>query len=112
VCAGLWMISSLRGAWYAKSPRVEDRPDGQYKCGKSTQCFKFQRYVHQPKNNVCDKHISANACIKHFLVAENANGEQQLLVDPWIPQGMTKGQLIRDQREVATMLDQGWRRAL
>ena len=110
--AGLWMISSLRGAWYSKAPYVEDVANGHYKCGKRTQCYKFQRYVHQPYNNVCDKNISANACIKHFLVDEKGNGDQSLLVDPWIPQGFKKDDLIRDTRDLSNLLDQGASRAL
>lgn len=109
--AGIWMISSLRGAWYSSAPYVQDNPNGSYKCGKSTTCFKFQRVVYQPYNTVCNKNISANACIKHFVVADEGSNNKLMLVDPWIPQGIEKGDLIKDTRDLAVLLDQGWTRA-
>lgn len=110
--AGMWMIGSLRGAWYSASPYVSDQNVESYKCGKNDgdMCYKFQRTLTQPYNDVCNKHISASACIKHFLVVEE-NGQQNMLVDPWIPQGMGLNEIVKDTRPLADLLESGYNSA-
>lgn len=111
VGAGMWMISSLRGAWYSTSPYVQDTNTGSYKCGKSDTCMTYDRYVYQPYNSVCNKHISANACIKHFMVEKSDPQNSVMIIDPWIPQGMGINDVVKDTRDFASLLDQGWNRA-
>jgi len=108
--AGMWMIGSLRGAWFSAAPYVTDKQTGSYKCGKSDTCFKFQRTLHQPYNTVCNKNISATGCIKHFVVVKE-NGQDSILVDPWIPQYVEKASIIKDGRFQADLLDTGFNQA-
>ncbi len=107
--AGMWMIGSLRGAWYSAAPYVSDAPVDSYKCGKSDgdMCYKFQRTLHQPHNNVCNMNISATACVKHFVVVKE-NGQDSIIVDPWIPQGVSKSLIIKDNRSQAELLNSGY----
>lgn len=111
VGAGMWMISSLRGAWYSTSPYVQDTSTGSYKCGKSDTCSTYDRYVYQPYNTVCNKHISANACIKHFIVENSDSQNPAMVIDPWIPQGMSLTDVVKDTRDLSSLLDQGWNKA-
>jgi hypothetical protein len=108
---GVWFIGSLKGAWEAQAPLVHDeyvRGRENYKCGKKDRCSDFSRVLNQPYNKVCNKHISANACIRSFLVTQNARGETRYLIDPWVPKGISTPLVIRDNREYASLLDQSF----
>ncbi len=112
--AGVWVTSSLRGAWFSKAPEVQDHPLGNsYKCGKNDgeNCQQFTRKLTQPYNSVCGRYISSNACIKHFIVDKSDNGHR-MLVDPWIPHGLSQSEIIKDSRDFSVLLNDGYQRAL
>lgn len=111
---GVWFIGSLKGAWESQAPLVHDeyvKGRENYKCGKKDRCSDFTRVLNQPWNPVCRKHISANACIRSFLVTENAQGDTRYLIDPWVPKGVATNLVIRDNREYANLLEQGFLQA-
>ena len=83
---GVWMLASLKGAWITHRPEINDYhvTPRFYSCGKKSSCMEFTRFLVQPYNNVCRKHISANACVKNFVAIQE--GDQfRYIVDPWIP---------------------------
>ncbi len=111
---GVWFIGSLKGAWDSSAPMIYDqyvKGRENYKCGKKDFCSDFTRVLHQPYNKVCGKHISANACIRSFLVTENADGETRYLIDPWIPYNVPANLVIRDNRDYSDLLEKGFQRA-
>lgn len=116
---GVWLVSSLKGAWSTKVPLVrDDTVSGRvnYKCGKKTKCTDYNRILLQPYNKVCKKHIAANACIKSFLVVQNEEATSdedkfKYLIDPWIPVNLDKETLIKDTKVYADLLDKGFQRA-
>lgn len=110
---GGWLVDSLRGAWASKAPIVQDeyvRGRENYKCGKKDRCADFKRILRQPYNRICNKHISANACIKSFLTMEE-EGENRYLIDPWIPLNVSTRDVIKDSRDYSTLLESGFNRA-
>lgn len=111
---GLWLIASLKGAWVSKRPEVFDKYIRSYGCGKKETCVEYSRELNQPWNNVCKSHISANACVKNFIVYYEDN-EPRYLVDPWIPKGVSKSLVLRDlgdARDYAQKMEDGFQAAL
>ena len=90
------MIYSLAGAWVDLPPVVEDEIYKQsYKCTKKGHhCQDYQRFLHQPVNNVCGSNMpfSSNACVKHFLKIDGTH----VIVDPWIPWEASWRSFIKD----------------
>ena len=111
--AGVWMVASLKGAWVAKRPMVADQFLRYQSCGKKgkNSCTDWRRNLTQPYNNICDAHISASACVKNFL-AYKSGDEFRYIVDPFIPYGVSKSGLLRNQVDHAKNLDAGYQRAL
>ncbi len=112
---GLWLIASLKGAWISKRPVVYDNMISQYGCGKKETCQDWSRKLTQPYNNICNVHASANACVKNFVVwNDEATGEPRYVVDPWVPWGVPKAELLRDTggvRNYAEKLEDGFQEA-
>jgi hypothetical protein len=101
----LWLVSSLRGAWITRQPKIADEFVRNYSCGKKETCNEYKRELSQPYNNVCKFHTSANACVKDFLViretgkvndSENNSEESTFLVDPWVPWSVSKNLILKD----------------
>lgn len=110
---GGWLMSSLKGAWTSHAPIVQDEfvPGREnYKCGKKDRCADYTRILRQPYNKVCNKHISANACIKSFLTYEE-DDKTRYLIDPWVPLDVEENLVIRDTREYAGLLETGFLKA-
>lgn len=108
---GVWLVASLKGAWIAKHPEVYDKYIRTYGCGKKDTCTDYQRMLKQPYSQICDAHISNNACIRNF-VTYNLNGEPRYVVDPFIPYGIAKSDILRGQGDYAKSLEAGYQRAL
>lgn len=109
---GGWLVDSLRGAWISKAPIVQDeyvKGRENYKCGKKDRCADFRRFLRQPYNKVCNKHISANACIRSFLTLSE-QGRTRYLIDPWIPFDVKTSTVIRDNRDYSSLLEAGFNR--
>jgi hypothetical protein len=112
---GVWLIASLKGAWISKHPEIHDQFVRTYGCGKKETCAEYRRELHQPYNEVCGIHTSANACIKNFLVFYDENNQANYVVDPWVPAGMSKTYVLKDStdaQDYAHKLEQGFRDAL
>lgn len=92
---GLWMIASLKGAWITKKPEIIDRDPVGFSCGKKERCTQYTRVLKQPYNDVCNIHASANACVKNFVVVNQSN-QSRFLVDPWVPNGVAAGLILKD----------------
>ena len=110
---GLWLIASLKGAWITKRPEIYDKFVRQYTCGKKETCQEWSRELNQPFNDICNVHTSANACVKNFVVYNEA-GESRYLVDPWIPKGVNKSLILRDlgdARNYAEKMEDGFQTA-
>lgn len=95
---GLWMIASLKGAWITQRPEITDFhvAPRSYSCGKKQTCMEYTRTLVQPYNEVCKIHTSSNACLKSFVVV-NENFQARYIVDPWIPVGVSKSAILKDQ---------------
>lgn len=109
---GGWLVDSLRGAWISKAPIVQDeyvKGRENYKCGKKDRCADFRRFLRQPYNKICNKHISANACIRSFLTLSE-DGKTRYLIDPWIPYDIKASTLIKDKRDYSSLLESGFNR--
>ena len=112
VGTGVWLIASLKGAWISRHPEIHDQFVRTYGCGKKETCAEYRRELHQPYNEICGIHASANACIKNFVVYYDDAGNPQYVVDPWIPAGMTASSIMRDAGEnYALKLENGFRKA-
>ena len=112
VGTGVWLIASLKGAWISKHPEIHDQFVRTYGCGKKETCAEYRRELHQPYNEICGIHASANACIKNFVVYKDDTGNFQYVVDPWVPAGMSASTIMRDAGEnYALKLENGFRRA-
>lgn len=143
---GFWLLGALRGAWQAKTPTISDsfvKGRESYKCGKKSQCSDFKRVLKQPYNPVCGIHASSNACVKHFIVTNEAevqldrptnntmnqskadmqkhfneviqlgDGNQMyFIIDPWVPYGMKKSDIMGNQPVYTTLLNEGFQSAL
>ncbi|MGZ3807155.1 MAG: hypothetical protein ACXVCE_03655 [Bacteriovorax sp.] len=110
---GLWLIASLKGAWISKRPEVFDKYIRTYGCGKKETCIEYSRELNQPYNNICQVHTSANACIKNFVVYYQ-DQEPRYVVDPWIPNGVSKSLILRDASDAtdyAHKLEDGFQAA-
>jgi hypothetical protein len=115
---GVWMLASLKGAWITHRPQITDYhvQPRYYSCGKKSSCMEFSRFLVQPYNNVCRKHVSANACVKNFVVVEE--GDQfRYIVDPWIPaenpkkpRGL-KNMILGNQPVYTDVLEEGFENA-
>ncbi len=108
---GGWMVASLRGAWVSKTPFINDRKENQYDCGTKKDprtCTEYTRVLKQPYSEICSSHVSSNACIKHFLVTKNDNGVDSYIIDPFIPYGIKKSEIIRDNVELVKRLEDGF----
>lgn len=110
--AGMWMFSTLKGAWITKHPEISDyeTQPRTYACGKKSSCTDYTRTLVQPYNNICNVHTSANACLKSFLVVSE-NGESRYIVDPWVPAGVSKSALLRGQPNYVEKMEQGFQAA-
>ena len=112
VGTGVWLIASLKGAWISKHPEIHDQFVRTYGCGKKETCAEYRRELHQPFNQVCGIHASANACIKNFVVYYDGAGNPQYVVDPWVPAGVSASAIMRDAGEnYALKLENGFRKA-
>lgn len=109
---GLWMIASLKGAWITQKPEITDShvAPRSYSCGKKQTCMEYTRTLVQPFNNICNIHTSSNACLKSFVVV-NENGESRYIVDPWIPAGVSKSAILKDQPNYAEKMEEGFKAA-
>lgn len=116
---GFWLIASLKGAWVSKRPQISDDLKKTYGCtykNKKT-CVDYNRELHQPYNKICNAHVSANACVKNFVVYYQEN-EPRYIVDPWIPYDSKKSlknlilRDISDQRNYAQKMEDGFQAAL
>jgi hypothetical protein len=95
---GLWMIASLKGAWITQRPEITDYhvAPRSYSCGKKQTCMEYTRTLVQPYNEVCGIHTSSNACLKAFVVV-NENMQPGYIIDPWIPVGVSKEAILKNQ---------------
>lgn len=110
--SGLWMIASLKGAWITSRPQISDNSvqPRSYSCGKKESCLEYTRTLIQPYNEVCDMHTSANACIKSFVVIKEGNNSRYI-VDPWIPVGVPKANILKGQPKYVERLERGFQSA-
>lgn len=106
---GMWMVATLKGAWITMKPEISDGivMPRTYSCGKKESCTDYTRTLVQPYNTVCNKHTSANACIKSFIVV-NEGREARYIVDPWIPVGVTRTTVTRNQPNYVEKLEEGF----
>lgn len=109
---GLWMIASLKGAWITQRPEVTDFhvAPRSYSCGKKQTCTEYTRTLVQPYNDVCKIHTSSNACLKSFVVV-NENLEARYIVDPWVPFGVSKAAILKNQPVYADKMEEAFRAA-
>jgi hypothetical protein len=109
---GMWLIGAMKGAWESRSPYLQDEFINTWKCGKKSYCSDFKRALILPKAKACgNKYVSGNGCIKNFL-AYTMDGEDRFLVDPWVPVGVDKGVLLKDQTPLATRMSTAATRAI
>lgn len=105
---GGYIVASLRGAWIGKTPFIEDQKVRTYNCGskkKPKNCTIYTRSIKYPYSEICNAHVSSNACVKHFLVTKDDKGNDVYIVDPWIPVGMKKSELIRDDKTLVSRIN-------
>jgi hypothetical protein len=102
---GIWLLASLKGAWVTGHPEIYDSYIKTYGCGKKDSCSDYTRQLKQPYNNVCDSHVSPSACVKNFVVYKNDNGDYRYVVDPFIPYGISKSDLIKNQGDYAKKMN-------
>lgn len=109
---GLWMIASLKGAWITQRPEITDFhvAPRSYSCGKKQTCTEYTRTLVQPYNDVCGIHTSSNACLKSFVVV-NENSESRYIVDPWVPFGVSKEAILKNQPVYAEKMEEAFKRA-
>jgi hypothetical protein len=109
---GLWMIAALKGAWISVRPQITDNyiAPRSYSCGKKETCMEYTRTLIQPYNEICNIHASANACLKSF-VAINEDNEPRYIVDPWIPAGVSKAAILKNQDNYKDQLEKGFEAA-
>ncbi|MBC7712835.1 MAG: hypothetical protein H7177_05825 [Rhizobacter sp.] len=109
---GLWMIATLKGAWMSGQPAINDYniQPRTYSCGKKESCTEYTRTLVQPYNQICGAHTSANACIKSFIVV-NQGKEAHYIVDPWIPVGVSKAAILKNQPNYVEKLEAGFQSA-
>lgn len=110
-----YVVATLRGAWISKTPFIEDKKMYSYNCGSKKNpksCTKYTRILKYPYSEVCHARISSNACIKHFVATNDEVGNDIFVIDPWIPVGMKKSDIIRDQVTLVQRLDQGFENGL
>jgi hypothetical protein len=109
---GLWMVASLKGAWITMRPQISDSviAPKTYSCGKKETCKEYTRTLVQPYNDICNIHASANACLKSFVVVKEGI-ESRYIVDPWIPVGVSKISILRNQPNYAEKLDKSFEAA-
>lgn len=109
---GMWMIATLKGAWITMKPEINDGivAPRTYSCGKKESCTDYTRTLVQPYNNICNTHTSANACIKSFIIV-NEGKEARYIVDPWIPVGVGKAQITKNQPNYVEKLEEGFNAA-
>ncbi len=109
---GMWMIATLKGAWITMQPQISDgiTMPRTYSCGKKESCTDYTRTLVQPYNNICNKHTSANACIKSFIIV-NEGKEARYIVDPWIPVGVSKAAILKGQPNYVEKLEEGFNAA-
>jgi hypothetical protein len=109
---GLWMIASLKGAWITQRPEITDShvAPRSYSCGKKQTCMEYTRTLVQPYNDVCGIHTSSNACIKSFVVV-NENSESRYIVDPWVPAGVSKEAILKNQPVYADKMEEAFKTA-
>lgn len=105
---GGYVVASLRGAWIGKAPFIEDQKVRTYNCGskkKPKNCTIYTRSIKYPYSEICNAHVSSNACVKHFLVTKDEKGNDVYIVDPWIPVGIKKGEIIRDDKTLVSRIN-------
>jgi hypothetical protein len=109
---GLWMIASLKGAWITQRPEITDFhvAPRSYSCGKKQTCTEYTRTLVQPYNEVCGIHTSSNACLKSFVVV-NENLESRYIVDPWVPYGVSKEAILKNQPVYADKMEEAFKAA-
>lgn len=109
---GLWMIASLKGAWITQRPEITDFhvAPRSYSCGKKQTCMEYTRTLVQPYNEVCGIHTSSNACLKSFVVV-NENSESRYIVDPWVPFGVSKEAILKNQPVYADKMEEAFKAA-
>ncbi len=109
---GLWMIASLKGAWITQRPEITDNhiAPRSYSCGKKQTCMEFTRTLVQPFNDVCKIHTSSNACLKSFVVI-NLFDESNFIVDPWIPAGVSKDAILKQQPIYTEKMEEAFKNA-
>ncbi len=93
--AGMWLVGAMKGAWESRAPLIQDKSTRAYKCGKKTYCTDFNREFHVPYSKVCNAYVSGNGCLKKFLVIKH-DEKDRYVVDPFIPLGVKKSKLIKD----------------
>jgi hypothetical protein len=72
--------------------------------------MEYTRTLVQPYNDVCKIHTSSNACLKSFVVV-NENSQARYIVDPWIPVGVPKSAILKDQPLYTNQLEQAFNAA-
>jgi hypothetical protein len=102
--SGMWLIGAMKGAWESRSPYLKDEHIKDWKCGKKSQCSDFKRAIILPKAKACNKLVSGNGCIKNFLV-HNIDGVDRYIVDPWVPVGLEKTDLLKDTVPLANRMN-------
>ncbi|MBC7427208.1 MAG: hypothetical protein H7336_01270 [Bacteriovorax sp.] len=111
---GLWMIATLKGAWITMRPVISDYEVAPrtYSCGKKESCTEYTRTLVQPYNQICNAHTSANACIKSFVIINDTyNKGAGYIVDPWIPYGVSRTAILRNQPNYVEKLEAGFQAA-
>lgn len=105
---GGYVVASLRGAWIGKAPFVEDKKVRSYECGSKKNpktCTTYTRLFKYPHSEICNAKVSSNACVKHFLVTNDDKGNDVYIVDPWIPVGIKKTEIVRDEKTLVSRIN-------